>query len=90
MLTKLSSWEPWDSEIIAVLHRRAGKSGLQILKIFIVSFLIFFSPSERVECKFYKHKLLNRYTLSVKMERWLSGENFKPDSKSEKIKYYFD
>lgn len=66
--------------------RRIWAAHTQIL---LVS-LIFFSSSERIEGKVYEHKLLNRYTWSVKVEKWHSGENIKPDSESENIKYYLD
>lgn len=58
-------------------------------QIVIVSFLIFFSPSERVECKFTN---TSSSIDILYLSKWKddSGENIKPDSKSEKIKYYFD
>lgn len=53
-------------------YNHVAQKGRQIwaanTQTFIVS-LIFFFPSERIECKIYKHNFLSRLTGFVKMER---------------------
>lgn len=57
MLTRLLPREPWDREIIAAAQYKdreiQASSGLYCLSPH------YFSPSEGVECKIYKHKLLS-------------------------------